>query len=39
VATFTTSSLTAKKHTIKAVYSGDGTFASSHGIIVQVVEP
>jgi Big-like domain-containing protein/VCBS repeat protein/FG-GAP repeat protein len=38
VATFTTSSLTAKKHTIKATYAGDDTFESSTGSVKQVVE-
>jgi hypothetical protein len=37
IATFTTSSLTAKTHTIKAVYSGDGTFKASSGSVTQVV--
>jgi hypothetical protein len=38
VATFTTSSLTGKTHTIKATYSGDGRFKSSSGKITQVVD-
>jgi uncharacterized repeat protein (TIGR03803 family) len=37
VATFTTSSLTAKTHTIKATYSGDTTFMPSSGTVQQVV--
>jgi len=37
VATFTTSSLTVKKHTIKAVYAGDTTFKPSSGSVAQVV--
>jgi hypothetical protein len=37
VATFTTSSLTAKTHTIKATYSGDATFVPSSGTVTQVV--
>jgi hypothetical protein len=37
VATFTTSSLTAKTHTIKSTYAGDGTFKSSSGKVTQVV--
>jgi hypothetical protein len=37
VATFTTSSLTAKKHTIKATYPGDGVFKASKGTVTQVV--
>jgi uncharacterized repeat protein (TIGR03803 family) len=37
VATFTTSSLTAKTHTIKATYSGDATFLPSSGTVTQVV--
>jgi hypothetical protein len=39
VATFTTSSLKVKTHTIRATYAGDGTFKPSAGIVVQVVEP
>ena len=39
VATFTTSSLTKKTHTIKAVYSGDAKFRQSTGKVTQVVEP
>jgi hypothetical protein len=38
VATFVTSSLTAKTHTIKAAYPGDGTFKPSSGAVKQVVE-
>lgn len=38
VATFTTSSLTAKTHTIKATYSGDPNFKPSTGSVIQVVE-
>jgi hypothetical protein len=38
VATFTTSSLTARKHTIKATYAGDGTFKPSAGKVTQVVD-
>ncbi|HWZ82406.1 MAG TPA: FG-GAP-like repeat-containing protein [Terriglobales bacterium] len=38
-ATFATSSLAAKKHTIKAVYAGDSSFKPSHGMVVQVVTP
>jgi large repetitive protein len=37
VATFTTSSLTAKTHTIKAAYPGDATFKPSSGTVQQVV--
>jgi hypothetical protein len=37
VATFTTSSLTAKTHTIKANYNGDDTFESTTGTVKQVV--
>jgi hypothetical protein len=37
VATFSTSSLTAKTHVIKAVYPGDGTFKTSFGTVQQVV--
>ena len=36
-ATFQTSSLTAKTHTIKASYSGDATFKASSGTVTQVV--
>jgi hypothetical protein len=39
VASFTTSSLTAKTWTIKATYSGDSTFKESSGIVKQVVTP
>jgi hypothetical protein len=37
-ATYTTSSLTAKSHGMKAVYAGDSTFATSAGFVTQVVE-
>jgi hypothetical protein len=37
-APFTSSSLTAKAHTIKATYAGDATFEASSGTIKQVVE-
>jgi len=37
VAAFTTSSLTATTHYIKATYAGDPTFASSSGYVTQVV--
>ena len=37
VATFTSSSLTAKKHTIKATYAGDAIFQASSGSVIQVV--
>jgi hypothetical protein len=36
-ATYTTSSLSAKAHNIKAVYSGDQWFTSSAGNVKQVV--
>ncbi len=38
MATFTTSSLKAKTHTIKATYAGDDTFEPSTGSVKQVVE-
>ncbi|HWZ83552.1 MAG TPA: FG-GAP-like repeat-containing protein [Terriglobales bacterium] len=38
VAKFTTSSLTAKVHTIKATYAGDAAFKPSTGSVTQVVE-
>ena len=38
VATFTTSSLTAKTHTIEATYPGDSTFEPSSGKVKQIVE-
>jgi uncharacterized repeat protein (TIGR03803 family) len=38
VATFTTSSLTAKTHTIKAAYAGDSDFKPSVGKVTQVVD-
>jgi hypothetical protein len=37
-ASFTTSSLSAGRHTVKALYAGDGQFKSSVKSIVQVVE-
>jgi hypothetical protein len=37
IATFTTSSLSVKKHSIKAVYPGDATFKTSHGTVVEIV--
>jgi hypothetical protein len=37
VASFTTSSLSAKTHTIKATYAGDATFKTSSGTVTQVV--
>jgi hypothetical protein len=37
VATFTTASLTAKTHTIKAAYAGDATFKPSTGTLQQIV--
>jgi Bacterial Ig-like domain (group 3) len=37
VATFTTSSLSVKAHTVKATYAGDSTFAVSSGTAQQVV--
>ncbi|HLX83672.1 MAG TPA: FG-GAP-like repeat-containing protein [Terriglobales bacterium] len=38
-ARFTTSGLSVKTHTIKAVYAGDGSFKPSQGTVAQVVEP
>jgi hypothetical protein len=38
VATFSTSSLTGKTHTIKAVYPGDAIFRPSTGVFKQVVQ-
>ena len=38
VARFTTSSLTAKTHTMKAAYAGDSTFKPSTGFVKQVVD-
>ena len=38
MATFTTSSLAAKTHTIKAAYPGDDTFEPSSGSLKQVVD-
>jgi Bacterial Ig-like domain (group 3) len=37
-ATFTTSSLSAKTHTIKAIYAGDTAFKTSSGTVKQIVE-
>jgi Bacterial Ig-like domain (group 3)/FG-GAP repeat len=37
VASFSTSTLTAKTHTIKATYAGDATFKTSSGTVTQVV--
>ncbi|MGC2326063.1 MAG: Ig-like domain repeat protein [Candidatus Sulfotelmatobacter sp.] len=37
IATFTTSSLTARTHTLKATYDGDEEFAQSSGTVTQVV--
>jgi hypothetical protein len=37
MAMFTTSSLTAKTHTIKATYAGDGAFLPSTGAVTQIV--
>jgi hypothetical protein len=37
-ATFTTSTLSAKKHTIKASYGGDDNFNPSSGVVSQIVE-
>jgi hypothetical protein len=37
VATLTTTSLTVKTHTIKAIYSGDSTFKPSTGVLTQIV--
>ena len=39
VAKFSTSSLNAKTHTIKAKYPGDGMFKLSSGAVTQVVQP
>lgn len=39
VATFTTSTLSAKTHTIKGTYAGDKTFKTSSGTTTQVVNP
>jgi hypothetical protein len=39
VAAFTTSSLKAKEHSIKALYPGDPTFRTSHGTVSQMVLP
>jgi len=38
VATFTTSTLSVKTHTIKATYGGDTTFRTSSGTVMQVVQ-
>jgi len=38
-ATFTTSSLSAKSHTVKAFFAGDSNFDPSHAAVIQVVEP
>jgi len=38
-ATFTTSALKAKTHTIKASYEGDGSFLTSSGKVTQAVTP
>ncbi len=38
MATFTTSALSGKSHTIKAAYIGDATFKSSSGTVTQVVQ-
>jgi hypothetical protein len=38
VATFTTSSLTGKTHTIKATYAGDSEFKTSSGTVTQIIE-
>jgi hypothetical protein len=38
VATFTTSTLSSGKHTIKGTYAGDATFKSSSGTVKQAVE-
>jgi uncharacterized repeat protein (TIGR03803 family) len=38
VATFTTSTLSAKAHTIKATYGGDTAFRTSTGTVTQVVQ-
>ena len=37
VATFTTASLIAKKHTIKAIYAGDANFETSTGTVTQII--
>jgi hypothetical protein len=37
IATFTTSTLTAKTHSIKATYAGDATFQPSSGMVPQIV--
>jgi uncharacterized repeat protein (TIGR03803 family) len=37
-ATFITSSLSAKTHTIKAIYAGDSAFKTSSGTVKQIVE-
>src|SRR5215472_1097239 len=38
IATFTTSSLLRKTHTIKAVYAGDASFRTSSGSVTQIVQ-
>ena len=38
VATVSTSALPSGSHTVRATYSGDGTFAASIGRVAQVVE-
>jgi len=38
-AQFTTSTLSAKTHSIKAYYPGDTTYKPSHGAVQQIVEP
>ena len=38
VATFTTSSLTGKKHSIKATYNGDPIYEPSYGTVAQLVD-
>jgi len=39
VVTFTTPTLAAKTHTIKATYAGDATFKTSFGLVTQIVNP
>jgi len=38
-ASITTSSLSVKRHSIEAIYSGDQRIGISHGSVIQVVEP
>jgi hypothetical protein len=38
MATFSTSTLSAKTHTIKATYAGDKTFKTSSGTVRQIVD-